>query len=318
MARDGWALVCRLFAHGNAVRQAAFSPAEIASMKVLGRAVKSASVNQQYIVCPGCDQHSGEICADGHGGRICCCPECGPVTVEGSDLAAWKLDEDWFRRSLRRALDIQSHDDAIELVDGIWRLGAARQSPIMLARDLARLWREPYVFGRVRTGKGTIRVIAPKHSQVRGKPFDDAAGVEWLPLEEKFMLHGDGISFLGGGEAVAVARTVDPSIPVHGPFSADFRWVTLKGWQHGPIQLSERQSAVQRVLWELNGAKIKRDRLMSKANIRSNPYALFSVKKHERGKPEHEGPLFAYNALVLSEQSGDYSIPRDKAASLVL
>lgn len=318
MARDGWALVCRLFAHGNAVRQAAMSPAEVASVKGLGRAVKAASANQRYIVCPGCDQHGGEVCADGRGGRICCCPECGPVTIESSDLAAWKLDEDWFRRSLRRALDIQTHDDIIKLIDGIWRLGDARQSPIVLARDLARLWHDPSVFGRVRTGKGAIRVIAPKHAQVRGKPFDDAAGVEWLPLEEKFMLHGDGISFIGGVEAVAVAHAVDPSIPVHGPFSADFRWVTLKGWQHGPIQLSERQSAVLRVLWELNGAKIMRERLKDKAQIESNPSDIFKVKTHEKGKPEHEGPKFAYDVLVDKTKSGDYSMPRAKAASLVL
>lgn len=319
MRQEGWALVCRMFAHGGTVRQAAMSPRDVASLPTVGRALKQATANQRVIVCPDCDQHAGEISMDPcGGGRICCCPECGPVPIAGTDLVAWKLDEEWFHRSLRRALDIQSHDGVVELAGGVWRLGDARHSPVILARDLARLWHEPSVFERVRTAKAATRVITPKHVQVRGKAFDDVAGVEWLPLEEKFMLHGDGISYIDGGDGSAMVRAVDPSVPVHGPFSEDFRWVTLKGWSHGPIQLSDSQSAILRVLWDLNGRKIARDRLMAKAGVRSNPYAIFGVKKGEKGKPEHEGPLFAYNALVLSGRSGDYSLPRDKAASLVL
>ncbi len=131
------------------------------------------------------------------------------------------------------------------------------------------------------------------------------------------MLHGDGISFLGGGEAVTVARAVDPSIPVHGPFSVDFRWVTLKGWAHGAIQLSDGQSAIMKLLWEANGAKV--ERVMQKVGTESDrPYDLFKLKPHEKGVPEHEGPLFAYRALVVASRSGSYAIPRDKAASLVL
>ncbi|WP_409708011.1 hypothetical protein [Caldimonas sp.] len=307
-----------MFAQGSTVRQAAMTPREVASLKGLGRALKPAAVSQRYILCPSCDQHSGEVRADPRSGRICCCPDCGPVTVDGSDLAAWKLDEDWFQRSLRRALDIQSHDGVVALADGIWRLGDARQSPVVLARDLTRLWHEPSVLGRVRSAKAATRVIAPMCVQVRGNPFDDGAGVEWMPLEERFMLLGDGISYIDSGDRAAMFRAVDPSVPVHGPFSEDFRWVTLKGWSHGPIQLSEGQSAVLRVLWGLSGAKIMRERLKDKAGIESNPSDIFKLKTHEKGRPEHEGPKFAYKALVDVTKGGEYSMPRDKALSLVL
>jgi hypothetical protein len=298
------------------------TPTEVASLKGLGRALKPAAVSQRYILCPGCDQHSGEVCADPHGGRICRCPECGPVAVEGSDLAAWKLDEEWFHRSLRRALDIQSHDGVVELAGGVWRLGDARKSPVVLARDLSRLWREPSLIERVRSTTAATRVISPRPDQLRGKPFDDLAGVNWLPLEQRFMLHGDGISYIDGGDGgdgSAMVRAVDPSVPVHGPFSEDFRWVSLKGWSHGPIQLSDSQSAMFRLLWELAGKRIEGDLLMRKIGSGSDrPMDLFKLKKGQKDKPEYEGPLFAYRKLVDPTRSGDYSLPRDQAFSLVL
>lgn len=320
MRQEGWALVCRLFAHGSTVRQASMSPREVASLPTVGRALKQATAGQRVIVCPGCDQHAGEISLDPRGGgRICCCPECGPVPVAGTDLVAWKLDEEWFHRSLRRALDIQSHDGVVELAGGVWRLGDARKSPVVLARDLARLWREPSLIERVRSTTAATRVISPRPDQLRGKPFDDIAGVDWLPLEERFMLHGDGISFFDGvGESVA-PRAIDPSAPIHGPFSDDFCWVNLKGWSHGPIQLSDSQSAMFRMLWELGGATIKGERLMVKVGSGSDrPMDLVKLKSGQKGKPEYEGPLFAYRKLIIATRSGDYSIPRMQATSLVL
>lgn len=319
MAQEGWALICRLFARGSTVRQATMSPSEVASLRALGRALKPAAANQRVVVCPGCDQHTGEISTDSRGGRICCCPECGPVPVAGSDLAAWKLDEDWFQRSLRRALDLRSHDGVVVLADGVWRLGDARHSPVILARNLTLLWREPSLIARVRVANAITRVVTPGHEPVRGKPFEDVALVEWLPLEERFMLHGDGISFIDVGDATTVTRSLDPSRPVHGPFARDFRWVTLKEWPYGPIQLSDSQSALFRLLWDLNGAKIKRDRLMSKLGSGSDrPMDLVKLKVGQKGKPEHEGPLTAYKKLIVATRGGEYSMPREQAISLVL
>jgi len=182
---------------------------------------------------------------------------------------------------------------------------------VILARNLALLWREPSLIGRVRTAKAVTRVIAPRHETVRGDPFDDVTGVQWLPLEERFMLHRDGISYIDAGDATTATRALDPSRPVHGPFAGDFRWVTLTGWPHGPIQLSDRQSALFRVLWDLNGATIQRDRLMSKLGSGSDrPMDLVKLKAGQKGKPDYEGPLAAYKKLIVATRSGDYSIPR--------
>jgi hypothetical protein len=39
-------------------------------------------------------------------------------------------------QKMRLALDIESRDGIDDLGDGVWRLGDARRSPVLLARDL--------------------------------------------------------------------------------------------------------------------------------------------------------------------------------------
>ena len=84
------------------------------------------------------------------------------LAVEADDMAALALDEEWLRRKLRLALSIESRDGIDALGDGVWRLGDSRCSPVLLARDLIRLWREPALLDRVRVAGGPIRVITPK------------------------------------------------------------------------------------------------------------------------------------------------------------
>ena len=125
------------------------------------------------------------------------------------------------------------------------------------------------------------------------------------------MLHGDGISYFDCGDESPLVPAVDPSVPVHGPFSEGFRWVTLKAWPHGAIQLSDIQSAMFRVLWELAGKTIEGDLLMRRIGSRSDrPMDLVKLKAGQKGKPEYDGPLFAYRKLVVATRGGDYSIPR--------
>jgi hypothetical protein len=117
------------------------------------------------------------------------------VAVEAIDGAALALDEDWLRQKMRLALDIESRDGIDDLGDGVWRLGDARRSPVLLARDLTRVLHEPALLDRVRVAGGNIRVITPRPRTTRGSPF--GAGVEWLALEERFTFYGGGIVFIG-------------------------------------------------------------------------------------------------------------------------
>ena len=315
---DAWALVCRLFAGGTPILRAALSPREIAALPALGQAVKPTALDQRFVLCPYCHQHRAQVWGGGRRGCSCQCPECGPVAVEADDMAALALDEEWLRRKLRLALSIESRDGIDALGDGVWRLGDSRCSPVLLARDLIRLWREPALLERVRVAGGPIRVITPKPRETRGAPFGPA--VEWLALEDRFAFYGGGISFIAPTGEPPAPQASDPTTPVKGPFSADFRWVTLPEGPHGPIRLTEAQAAVFEALWSFKGEPRTAEQVMRRAGLDSaKPIDVFKVKTRDKGKPEAEGPLVAYRALVQVVQGrpGLYSMPCAAALSPV-
>lgn len=307
-----WGLVCRLFADGAPVLQAALSPREREAAGSLSMAIKSTAIDQRYALCPYCELQRGQVWAGGRGGRMCHCPQCGPVPLAAEDLAAVRLDEDWLRRGLRLALGIDSRDAIDSLGDGVWRLGDARRAPVVLARRLERLWSNHAVFDRVRVAGGVVRVVAPRPSRgLQGAPF--APGVEWLPLEERFTVHGGGIAHFDPGvvEQLAYAAAVDPSAAVHGPFSADFRWIHLPDWPHGAIHCSPGQAAVFKALWSFRGEPRDGAAVMARASLASDkPADLFKVKARDRGDHRHEGAHFAYRQLVVTQQRpGLYEMP---------
>ncbi len=308
-AHDAWALVCRLFAGGTSMLRSSLSPHDVAALSVLGKAVKPTAVDQSFVLCPHCQQHRAQVWGDGRGGRLCRCPDCGPVAIEANDGSALALDEDWLRQKMRLALGIESRDGIDDLGDGVWRLGDARRSPVLLARDLTRVLQEPALLDRVRVAGGDIRVITPKLRMTRGSPF--GPGVEWLVLEERFTFYGGGIAFIRPGAGTELTVAADPWAPVHGPFSADFSWVTLSDWPHGPIRCTEGQAAIFSALWSFKGVKVDGERVMLKAGQESDkPNDLFKVKTANKGKPEYEGPLHAYRALVESNRrQGLYWMP---------
>lgn len=307
-AHDAWALVCRLFAGGTPLLRNMLSPREVAVLSVLGKAVKPTTVDQSFVLCPHCQQHRAQVWSNGRGGRMCRCPDCGPVAVEVIDGATLALDEDWLRQKMRLALGIESRDGIDDLGDGVWRLGDARRSPVLLARDLTRVLHEPALLDRVRVGSGGIRVITPKPSTSRGSPF--GAGVEWMALEERFTFYGGGITFIDAPPS-ATPVTIDPAAPVNGPFSTDFRWATLPDVQTTPIQFTDGQSKVLGALWSFEGEATTAERIMQRAGLDSaKPSDLFKIKAKDKGKLQPAAQHAAYGALVVTQQrAGLYSMP---------
>ena len=305
---DAWALVCRLFAGGTPVLRATLSPREVSALSMLGKAVRPTVVDQFFVLCPHCQQHRAQVWGDGRGGRICRCPECGQVPVEAIDGAALALDEDWLRQKMRLALDIESRDDIDDLGDGAWRLGDARRSPVVLARDLTRVLHEPTLLDRVRVAGSNILVITPRPRTTRGSPF--GSGVEWLALEERFTFYGGGITFIPSVPSAAPV-VADPAAPVNGPFSADFKWATLPDDNGTPIRFTDGQAKVFEALWSFKGEATTAERIMQRAGLNSaKPSDLFKIKSKDKGKPEHEARLAAYGALVVTQQrAGLYSMP---------
>src|SRR5574337_1009299 len=306
---DAWALVCRLFAGGTPMLRNMLSPREAAALSVLGKAVKPTVVDQSFVLYPHCQQHRAQVWGDGRGGRVCRCPECRPVAVEASDGAALALDEEWLRQKLRLALGIESRDGIDDLGDGVWRLGDARRSPVLLARDLTRMLHEPALLDRVRVASGDIRVITPRPSITRGSPF--GASVEWLVLEERFTFYGGGIALLGTPSPSVTPVAADPATPVNGPFSADFKWATLPDVQATPIQFTDGQSKVFGALWSFKGEATTADRIMQRAGLDSaKPSDLFKIKTKDKGKPVPTAQHAAYGALVVTQpRAGLYAMP---------
>ena len=76
-AHEGWQFVCRLFAAGMPVLRATLSPREVALLPHLGRAIQAAVIDQSFVLCPHCLLHRVPVFGDGHGGRLCRCPDCG-------------------------------------------------------------------------------------------------------------------------------------------------------------------------------------------------------------------------------------------------
>lgn len=306
---DAWALACRLFAGGTPILRAALSPREIAALPALGQAVKPTALDQRFVLCPYCHQHRAQVWGDGHQGRTCHCPECGPVAVEADDMAALALDEDWLRRKLRLALSIESRDGLDDLGGGVWRLGDSRRSPVLLARDIVRLWREPALLDRVRVSGAAIRVITPKPRETRGAPF--GPGVQWWALEDRFTLYGGGIALIGLPGEPPDPQASDPTTPVKGPFSADFRWVTLPDWPDGPIRLTDGQTKVFKSLWSLKGEPATAERIMQRAGLDSDKLVdVFKVKARDKHKADAAGAKHAYDTLVSKRRrEGLYWMP---------
>ena len=306
-AHDAWALVCRLFAGNTPVLRTTLSPREASALSVLGKAVKPTVMDQSFVLCPHCQQHRAQVWGDGRSGRMCRCPDCGPVTVEAADGAALAWDEDWLRTKMRLALGIESRDGIDDLGGGVWRLGDARRSPVVLARDLTRLLHEPSLLDRVRVAGGDIRVITPRPSTTRGSPF--GAGAEWLVLEERFTFYGGGITFIAAPPS-ATPVVVDPATPVNGPFSADFRWATLPD-DGKQVRFTDGQAKVFESLWSFKGEAVTAERVMQRAGLDSaKPSDLFKIKTKDKGKPEPAAQHAAYGALVVTQQrAGLYAMP---------
>lgn len=299
---DAWMLVCRMFSGGTPLALSMLSPGEIAASSALGKAVKPTALNQTHTLCPYCQLHRCQIWGDGKGGRMCQCPECGKVEVVADDLAGLELDESWLRAKLRLAMDINSRDGIIDLGGGVWHLGDARHEPVVLARSLMNIWREPTILDRVRVKGGEVRVIAPRHRETRGEPLGH--GVAWLSLEERFGFYGGGITYIPVAEVAGTSVVTDPTTPVFGPFSADFRWVTLDSWPDGAIHLTPGQAAVFNALWDFKGEWRRGEQVMLRAKLNSTkPSDVFKAARYV-------GPRHAYQKLVSTqEREGLYAMP---------
>lgn len=102
-----------------------------------------------------------------------------------------------------------------------------------------------------------------------------------------------------------------PRTPIHGPFSANFDWVTLEDRKDRHIDLTDGQARMFKVLWDFKGKPIHRDRLIARANLPqdSKPVDAFKVRARNKQSEIHHERLRAYRTLVHTTKQGEYSLP---------
>lgn len=79
-----------------------------------------------------------------------------------------------------------------------------------------------------------------------------------------------------------------------------------------PIRCTDGQAAVVfKPLWSFKSESVTAERVMQRADLDSDkPIDVFKVKARDKGKPEAEGPLAAYPALVVTQKrQGLNSVP---------
>lgn len=304
-----WALACRLFGDAGPTLEATLSHAEREALSTLAdlKAMKPAKLDVRFVLCPYCELLRGPV-VQGTNGLVCECPDCGPVPLESSSMRAWTLDSDWLVRKLRGALNVPSQQAVVSVTDGIWRLGTFERRPVILARSVDLAHRQPTAVSRAssRTSNPPWLITPQPLRNLEADPLGGA--VAWLPLEERFTLYGGNLHFIEPGDMFGTDDDVTQA--VNGPFSADFRWVHLADWPHGPIMLTEAHAAVFKALWHYKGLPQQAEPIMNRADLDSaKPIDVFKVKTQNKGDPRYEGPLHAYKALVETDRrAGTYAM----------
>ena len=120
-AHDAWALICRLFAGGTPVLRATLSPRDIAVLPMLGKAVKPTVMDQSFVLCPHCQQHRAQVWGDGRGGRMCRCPDCGPVADPATPVnRPFSADFKWAMLSDGDGTPIRFTDGQAKVFESLW------------------------------------------------------------------------------------------------------------------------------------------------------------------------------------------------------
>ena len=255
------------------------------------------------VICPRCAAHSVEVIT----AYSALCAECGQVALTVEDMQRLTPDGDWLRRRMAQALDLAGESAWVTVPDRVWRIGdvgrAGTRHRVLFGQQLADVAVQRALLAVWATHVGeipTILVTTTTPEQV----FLPGVPVRVVPLPAAFRIRGGGLL---ADEAVWASIRAPVAAQEtharHGPFSHDFREVTLPG-EDTPISLTPAQATIMRVLWELEGVSIDRETLIRRASLAlEKPVDAFPRNKYP-------GANDAYRCLVASDRQGRYWLPR--------
>lgn len=297
-------LAALLFVRGGFSLESGLHDGEISALQVLKqvKAVVASKVNATDAMCAFCGLYRGPIFRSDDGLMVQC-PDCGPFRLDPASQRSWQLDDEWLIRKLRGALDIAAHSTVLPIAEGVWDIGRYKKRPVVLARRIDLVERHGLRIFHGPEPRNQSWVITPRPlGRLTQDPLAGAA--TWWHLEDRFALHGMTLRLLGDDpDAVVDANGAVIPVAVHGPFSQDFTWVHLDGWPQGPIRLTEAQARLFEVLWEHRNQAQSAELLMRQAGLASEkPMDVFKLKASNRGDAKYEGPLHAYERLVIRQR----------------
>jgi hypothetical protein len=287
----------------TAIAPTLVSPAERQHLDQLQQLGAMRLAPADVIFCPHCEIRTVRVLAVGSG----FCIDCGLVSLTAKDTQRLAPDGDWLRRRIAQALGLAGQPAWVIVPGRVWRIGdirtAAQRRRVLFGQQIGDLMVLRVLLAAWPTHVGETQAIIvttspPDRVLLPGVP------ATLVPLPAAFHLRGGGLVadeavWAGAGAPGGLSATLRR----HGPFSHDFREVTLPG-EETPIALTPSQAAIMRVLWELEGASIDRKALMRRAGVElDKPVDAFARNKY----PEANR---VYRILVSSEQSGNYFFSR--------
>jgi len=305
-------LAALMFVRGSASFESSLHEEEISALELLkqAKAVVPSVVSSRDAVCAFCGMYRGPIFRSDEGLMVQC-PDCGPFALDPASQRSWRLDDEWLIRKIRGALDISPHTTTTQIVDGVWEIGRYKKRPVVLGRRIDLVERHGLRIFHGPEPRSQSWVITPR--PLVKSPLEPLAGTAtWWQFEDRFALHGLALRLLDPdqGEKADDLHDNIPGEAFHGPFSEDFAWVHLEGWLHGPIRLTDAQARVFAALWEHRDRAQSSEFIMRAAGLDSEkPMDVFKVKAANRDDPIYEGPLWAYNQLVVRQRRlGQYRL----------
>lgn len=287
---------------------------QISGLKLLSelKAIVPGAMDSRYASCSFCGLHRGPVFrCDGE--MHVQCPDCGPYKVDVSEQRNWSLDIDWMIRKLRAALNIAAHIAIHKLYEGVWQIGMYKKRAVILAERIELVVANALNLFHGKTPRLDSWVITPR--PLSRTSLDPLLGTAtWWHLEDCFAIYGNGLRFVGE-EGDVIEASVEPrSVAVHGPFSETFEWVHIPDWSNDPIRLTAAQAAIFEVLWRYRGQPQSAETIMSKAHLYSDKLIdVFKIKAANRGDSTYEGPMHAYETLVIrNRRLGLYTLCIDK------
>jgi hypothetical protein len=304
------ALASLLMTRGGYSYERSIPKGQAAGLKVLSelKAIMPGPMDARYASCAFCGLHRGPVFRiDGE--MHVQCPDCGPYKIDLSEQRNWTLDIEWMIRKLRAALNIAAHISVHKLYEGVWQIGVYKKRAVILAERIELVVANALNLFHGKTPRPDSWVITPRPlGRTSSDPLSGTA--TWWHLEDRFSIHGNGLRFVGEEGEVIEPSARPRYVAVHGPFSETFEWVHISDWSSEPIQLTAAQAAIFKVLWRYQGQPQSAETIMSKANLASDKLIdVFKVKATNKGDPLYEGPLYAYDKLVVrNRRLGMYSL----------